>query len=323
MTVSTHPLSLGLLLIDDFALMSYASVIEPFRAANNLAGDELYRWTHISVDGQPVRASNGAAFFADEQVGTSTHFDTIFIFAAGNPFAFSDKATFAWLRKIARLGTRVAGISGGPLLMARAGLLDGYSATIHWEHRLALQNNYPDLMIEHSLYVIDRARITCAGGTAGLDLAIDLIERDHGPLLARRVGEWFIQTEHRNASKPQRLSLSERFGVRNDRVVRALAVMETAMENPLPIAEVAAAAYVSVRQLERLFQRHLGKSVSAVYLDLRLDRAAQLLKQTDASTTTIAVICGFRSASHFSTAFKRGFATTPSHFRQKHNEAST
>ncbi|MCH4151900.1 MAG: GlxA family transcriptional regulator [Sphingobium sp.] len=317
MTPHTPPHSLGLLLIEGFALMSYASVIEPFRAANNLAGEELYRWTHISVDGEPVRASNGALFFADEQVGTSTHFDTLFLFAAGDPLTFADKPTFAWLRKIARLGTRIAGISGGPFLMARAGLLDGYSATIHWEHRIALQSGFPDLMIEPSLYVIDRARITCAGGTAGLDLAIDLIERDHSPLLARRVGEWFIQTEHRNASKPQRPSLSERFGVRDERVVRALAVMEKAMEHPSPVSEIAAAAYVSARQLERLFHRHLGKSISAVYLDVRLDRAAQLLHQTAASTTTIALMCGFRSASHFSTAFRRRFAISPSHFRKQ------
>lgn len=114
MTPHTPPHSLGLLLIEGFALMSYASVIEPFRAANNLAGEELYRWTHISVDGEPVRASNGALFFADEQVGTSTHFDTLFLFAAGDPLTFADKPTFAWLRKIARLGTRIAGISGGP-----------------------------------------------------------------------------------------------------------------------------------------------------------------------------------------------------------------
>ena len=160
--------TLGLFLIDGFALMSYAAVVEPFRAANSLAGRQLYRWTHVSVDGRPVCASNGACVLADRAVGRSLVCDTLFVVAGGDPAAFSDAGTFAWLRRLARSNVRLAGVSGGPFLLARAGLLDGYRATIHWSHRPAFLDAFPTLAIGPSLYVIDRRRLTCAGGTAGL-----------------------------------------------------------------------------------------------------------------------------------------------------------
>src|ERR1700679_930053 len=124
--------TLGLLLIDGFALMSYASVIEPFRAANTLAGRELYRWTHISVDGRKVSASNGASILADQAVGDPMACDTLFVFAAGDPAQFSDPRTFTWLRRLARSNVRLAGVSGGPFLLGRARVLGGYRAASHW-----------------------------------------------------------------------------------------------------------------------------------------------------------------------------------------------
>jgi transcriptional regulator GlxA family with amidase domain len=302
---------LGLLLIDGFALMSYAAVIEPFRAANTLAGRELYRWTNISVDGREVRASSGASVLADSAVGKSLAWDTLFIFAAGDPAAFDDNRTFTWLRRLARSNVRLAGVSGGPFLLARAGLLDGYRATIHWLHRPAFLDEFPTLSIEPSLYVIDRRRLTCAGGTAGLDLAIELIEREHGHKLAAQVSEWFIRTEPRRADKSQRLSLRERVGINNDRVLTVLAEMEERLEEPASIGELAKLAGLSLRQLERLFSAHLGETINGCYLRIRLEKAAELVRNTGISITTIGVACGFQSSSHFSRAFKARFGKSP------------
>ncbi|WP_245638435.1 GlxA family transcriptional regulator [Croceicoccus bisphenolivorans] len=309
--------TLGLLLIDGFALMSYASLIEPFRAANDLSGEDLYDWVHISVDGAPVAASNGATILADRKVGDPLACDTLFVFAAGDPAAFRDDRTFAWLRKLAREDVRIAGISGGPYLLARAGLLSGYRATIHWEHEARLADEFPLLVLESSLYVIDRRRLTCAGGVAGLDLAVDLIERDQGSGLATQVSEWFIRTETRTAERPQRLSLRDRYRVNDDTVLRALAVMEAEIEAPVPRELLARMVGVSPRQLDRLFQSALNQSATRAYLRIRLEKAEQLLRTTGLSVTEAGLACGFASASHFSRIYKQHFDMCPNDARRR------
>lgn len=303
--------TLALLLIDDFALMSYASVIEPFRAANALAGSTLYDWLHVSVSGAAVTASNGASILADARVGDAIACDVLFVFAAGDPASFDDPATFAWLRKLAKDGAAIAGVSGGPFLIARAGLLDGYRTTIHWEHEAAFRAAFPRLDLENSLFITDRRRMTCAGGTAGLDLAVELIAREHGTDLSCRVSEWFIRTDAREASRSQRQGLRDRFGVSNDTVIRALAEMESRIEEPHSRGAIARAAGVSLRQLERLFAAHMNDTVAATYLRLRLDAAAQLLRSTGMTITALALACGFRSPSHFSRAFKARYGRSP------------
>lgn len=303
---------LAFLLTDGFALMSYAAIVEPFRAANVLARAPLYRWSHVSVGGGPARASNGASIIADGAVGDAIDCDILFVFAAGDPAAFDDAATFAWLRALARRGVAIAGVSGGPFLLARAGLLAGYRAVIHWEHRAAFLDHFPDHALEDGLYVIDRQRISCAGGAAGLDLSIDLIERAHGHDLAAQVSDWFIRTEPRGADRPQRLSFRDRYAVRDNRLVRVLARMEASVEEPVGRADLARLAGLSVRQLERLFRAQLGTGVGAMYLRIRLDQAAQLLRSSGMSVTEAAVACGFQSASHFARAFRARFGVRPS-----------
>ncbi len=315
---SERPIQVGLLLIDGFALMSYAAFIEPLRAANNLAGHELYAWRHYSIDGGEVRASNGVGLLADGQVGAPVDLDLLMVFAAGYPAEFRNTQCMGWLRKIARQGTIVGGVSGGPYLLARAGLLSGYRATIHWEHAAAFRDEFPDLELESNLFIIDRRRITCAGGTAALDLAIKLIEDAHGPELAQSVGEWFIRAEPRESSRDQRPNLADRYGTRDVRLLSALEAMEGSIETPLPRAELAAIAGCSLRHLERLCHTHLGKGTSEIYMEIRLRHAAQLLRSTDLSVTEVSVISGFRTPGHFSRRFSQQFGIMPSHLAQRH-----
>ena len=312
--------TLGLLMVDGFALMSYASVIEPYRAANVLAGRDLYRWIHISTGGSAVKASNGASFLAEQTVEQPLDCDVLFVFAGGDPSLFEDHRTLSWLRRIARTKVVLVGVSGGPFLLARAGLLDGYRATIHWEHRAALLERYPMVAVEPGLYVVDRRRVTCAGGTAGLDLAIELIERDQGHELAVRVSDWFIRTEARSATGPQRLSLRDRYQLSNDRVLKALAQMESSVEDPLPRADLANIAGVSVRQLERLFSAHLGETIEQSYKRIRLQQADQLLRTTGMTVLDVAIACGFPSGSQFSRSFKSLFGVSPTGSRARREE---
>lgn len=306
-----RPVRIGLLLTEGFALMSYASIIEPFRAANRLAGVTLYDWTHVSIDGGPVSASAGTSIMTRPVHHDDPVFDRIFVFAAGNPAQYRDRRCFAWLRQMDRRGASLAGVSGGPFLLARAGLLDGYHATIHWEHAEELKEQFPALVIEGGLYVIDRNRVTCAGGTAGMDLTVALIELDNGPRLARQVAEWFIRTEPRPADLSQRASLKDRYGTTDVRLLEMLSAMEAALEDPLPRTTLAREAGVSLRQLERLCVASFGETISETYLGIRLDHAAQLLRATSLSVTEVGVACGFRSMSHFSRRYRARFGQPP------------
>jgi transcriptional regulator GlxA family with amidase domain len=310
------PIKLGLLLIPGFALMGYATLVEAFRAANTLSGRTLYEWLHVSGDGAAVEASNGARILADARVGQRLDCQRLFVFAGGDPRLFHDSAMYGWLRQMARGGCAIAGVSGGPFVMARAGLLSGRRATIHWEHRALLAEEFPDVALESGLYVIDGQVITCAGGTAGLDLALALITRDLSEDIALRVGEWFIRTTPRDAAGPQRLSPAERHGTTNHLVLQALGLMEAALDQPLPRAAIAAACGRSLRQLERLFRDHLGTSMTETALAMRLDSAAHRLRTTDVSATRIALDCGFASTAHFSRRIRQRFGVPPSALRK-------
>jgi transcriptional regulator GlxA family with amidase domain len=303
--------TVGFLLVPGFALMSYASAMEPLRAGNVLAGREIYRWRHLSPDGRKVAASNGVTIVPDHDLRDHAALRWLVICAGGNPALFDDPATLAWLRTLARRGVRMAGVSGGPYLLARAGLLDGYRCTIHWEHLSSIREEFPHLDVTGARHEIDRDRMTCAGGIAALDMMHERISRDHGTELAARVSEWFLQTDVREGQGPQRMSLSQRLGVSSPRLQDVVARMEASIEEPVSRAELARVAGISLRQLERLFAAQMQTSVSAYYLGIRLERARSLLRQTAMPITEISVACGFASPAHFSRSYRRRFGRPP------------
>jgi transcriptional regulator GlxA family with amidase domain len=309
--------NVGFLLTPDFALMSYASAIEPLRAANRLAERPLYAWRHISLDGKPVAASNGASILADHGVGEDLDLDILFVCAGGNPALFRHAPTLRWLRRLARKGVRIGGVSGGPYLLARAGLLAGYRFTIHWEHAPAFTEEFPDLTVARSLFEIDRDRATCAGGVAALDMMHDLIAADHGSHLAAAVSDWFLHSQIRTGSRPQRMELQQRYGVSHPGLLKVLAHMEANIEDAKSRADFAAIAGLSPRQLGRLFRTHLGVTPGEHYANLRLDQARDLLRQTTLPIVEVAVACGFVSAAHFSRSYRRRFGRPPRAERER------
>jgi transcriptional regulator GlxA family with amidase domain len=251
----------------------------------------------------------------DIGVGTDRDVDALFVCAGGNPAAFNDRAVFAWLRKLARRGVTIGGISGGPFVLARAGLLEKARVTLHWEHQPAFREAFPDISVTQSLFEIDGNRITCSGGISALDMMVALIERDHGRKLAAAVGDWFLHTHIREGIGPQRMDLRVRLGVADEKLLRVLRRMETSIETPQSRAELARIAGVSVRQLERLFRRHLGHGIHKQYRSMRLERARQLLRETTFPVLDVAVATGFSSASQFSRAYARAFGEPPSRTR--------
>jgi transcriptional regulator GlxA family with amidase domain len=306
---------LGFLLVDDFALMSFASAIEPFRAANILSGRTLYQWLTIGVRAKTAAGSVGLSVQTQHSVGADLDLDTLFVCAGGNPSEFTDGSTLQWLRRLARRGVRIGGVSGGPFILARAGLLEGYRCTIHWEHVPAFRESFPQLALRRSLYEIDRDRLTCAGGIAALDMMHAVIAAQQGRALADRVSDWFLQTDIRRGTDAQRRSLQERYETANPHLLTALDLIESHLEHPMRRGALAQAASISVRHLERLFAQHLDTTLDAHYRNVRLERARNLLRQTSMPVAEVGLASGFQSASHFSRQYKHQFGHAPARER--------
>ncbi|MEB8388232.1 GlxA family transcriptional regulator [Rhodobacteraceae bacterium KMM 6894] len=306
---------IGILPIADFAAMSYAATVEPLRAANLLAGAPLYEIVHIGQGALPVPSSGAAEVRTQAQVGEALRLDMLFVIAGGELRDHSDVALYNWLSRMGRQGTQLGGVSGGPLILARAGLMAGRRMTVHWEYAEALAERAPDLLLERTLYVIDRDRMTCAGGTAPLDMMHALIARQHGAGFARRVSDWFMHTEIRPPIGPQRAGLVERVGSHNAAILDAVEAMETHIADPLDLPQLAAIAGLSARQLNRLFSDHLNQTVMRYYRALRLNRAQSLLRNSTLPLTQIALATGFASSSHFSQAYLVQFGHSPSSYR--------
>ena len=307
---------IGFILIPGFALMSYASASEPLRAANLLAGREIYRLSTFSPDGAPVLSSGGVPVPAASLPGRGSGLATVFVCAGGSPRDWQYPAVLACLRLLVREGVRIGGISGGPYLLAAAGLLAERDFTIHWEHAPALLESFPALTPRQARFVIDGNRITCGGGIAPLDMMHVLISERMGPDFARRVSDWYLHTEVGEPTAPQRGSLAERYGVHHPGLLSVLEKMEETIEMPLDRTAMARIAGVTPRHLDRLFAAHLGATFLDQYRRIRLQHARRLLEQSPLSISEIAIATGFSSGAHFSRAYRNLYGIAPSETRR-------
>ena len=306
------PYRVSLALVDGFALMSFASLVEPLRAANLLAGKTLFRVRCLSPTGEFAVSSSGAMIPASRLPRAGERSDLAMVVAGGDPFAVEDPKLFAWLRAQILHSDRVGGVSGGPVILVKAGLMADRRMTVHWEHAHALKELNPELLLEPSLYVIDRDRITCAGGTAPMDFAHMLIADLHGFELAKLVSDWFMHTEVRRSEGPQRSGLMDRYGTRSRPVLCAIEAMEAHVADPISRQGLARRAGIGTRQLSRLFQRELGVPPMTFYRGLRLDIAERLLKGSALSVTEIALATGFSDSAHFARCWRRCRGSAPS-----------
>ncbi|MEO1025379.1 MAG: GlxA family transcriptional regulator [Pseudomonadota bacterium] len=304
------PFRVGIFAVPGFALMSYACTVEPLRAANLLSRRPLYQVLHFG-EGAHVASSGAASIERQHDVGETVGLDLLLVVAGGDPFAFEDPATFAWLKRLARRRVQLGGVSGGSVLLAKAGLMEGRRLTVHWEHAAGLSEQFPDILIERRLFVIDRDRVTCGGGTAPLDLMHALINSHHGSAFARLVSDWFLHTDIRSATDPQRAGLVERLGPQSPHVIEAITAMESHVGDPLSLSQLALMAGVSPRHLNRLFAQAFDQSVMDIYRNLRLETARRMVRSTAMSAGEIGAATGFGSAAHFSNAYKAHFGIGP------------
>jgi AraC family carnitine catabolism transcriptional activator len=240
---------------------------------------------------------------------------TLFVVAGFNPLQSYHREMGDCLRQWDRSGATLGALDTGAFLLAQARLLQGHTVTLHWEAQLAFQERYPKIKVTDELYEWGERRMSCAGGTAAIDMMLALIGKAHGLELAATVSEQFVHGPMRSQSEHQRTQLTARYGVHNKKLVQVIKAMETHLEDLLSAQDLASGVGVTRRQMERLFQAHLGTSPAQFYLVLRLDRARQLLEQTEMGVMAVGLACGFGASSHFSRAYKLRFGVSPTEDR--------
>ena len=305
------PQSIGFLLLDNFTLISLASAVEPLRMANQLSGKELYRWHSLTLDGQPVSASDGLQITPDAAMQNAPALDAVIVCGGVDIQHSVKREHVSWLQLQARQGRQLGAVCTGSWALAKAGLLDGYDCSVHWECLASMQEAFPRAAITTRLFSIDRNRNTSSGGTAPMDMMLHLIGQQHGRELAAGISEMFIYERIRNEQDHQRVPLKHMLGSNQPKLQEIVALMEANLEEPIDLDELSCFVDISRRQLERLFQKYLHCSPSRYYLKLRLIRARQLLKQTSMSIIEVASVCGFVSTPHFSKCYREYFGIPP------------
>ncbi|MEL5876782.1 GlxA family transcriptional regulator [Cereibacter sphaeroides] len=299
------------LLLDRFTMISFAGAIEPLRIANRVAGRPLYAWALAGENGTEAVCSNGAAFRLDMGLEEIDREDVLLVCGGIDVQKATTWPVVNWLRREARRGVTIGGLCTGAYALAKAGLLDGKKATIHWENQDGFTEEFEEVRLTKSVFVMDGNRLTTAGGTASIDMMLKIIARDQGDDIANTVADQLIYSSIRTDQDTQRLSIPTRIGVRHPKLSEVIRKMEANIEDPISPADLAEEVGMSTRQLERLFRRYLNRSPKRYYMELRLQKARNLLMQTDMSVINVALACGFASPSHFSKCYRAHYATTP------------
>jgi transcriptional regulator GlxA family with amidase domain len=305
------------LLLDQFSMLAFASALEPLRLANRTAGRQIYKWSLAGIGGYAT-CSNQTSFKLDMQLDEVDRDAVVLVCGGIDVQNATTPAILNWLRRQARHGASIGGLCTGAYSLAKAGLLDGRSATVHWENHDGFAEEFVDVNLTKSVFVIDGTRMTSAGGTSSIDMMLTLIADDHGKDLANIVADQLIYSSIRTNRENQRLSIPTRIGVRHPKLGRVIEIMEKHIEDPISPSGLAETVSMSTRQLERLFRRYLNRSPKRYYMELRLAKARNLLMQTDMSVINVALASGFSSPSHFSKCYRAYYNTTPYRERGTH-----
>ncbi|UWS07900.1 GlxA family transcriptional regulator [Phaeobacter inhibens] len=296
------PQQIDLLLFDQFSGHCLANTVEPLRAANTLAGRQVYSWRFVTVDGGTAMSSARMEVTAQMPLHKAEG-DMLIAMPSYGYLRHTTEATARGLRAAQQRYGVLAGFDTGAWLLAAAGLLDGYRATIHSSEMEAFADMFPAVQAETHRFLWDRNRLTSSGAMAAFDGVLDMIAQQHGQALRLDVAALFLSESQSGSDRSS--------PVRSTSVARAIRAMEANLETPLPLEEVARHAGRSLRDLARRTRGELGTTPQALYRHLRLKQAKRLVLETDFSVAEIAVRCGYEDPSALTRAFRSAFATTP------------
>ncbi|MCV6594477.1 MAG: GlxA family transcriptional regulator [Silicimonas sp.] len=299
-------------LVEDFTHIAFACAVDPLRIANLVSGQELYRWSYASQDGKGARSSDDTRIEVHHGFDNLLECDRLFVLSGLNVQTMDHSALTNALRRKDRLSrTRIGALCSGSWVLAQGGFLNGQEAAIHWEFHDSFMEEFPEVALQRSVFVADARYPTASGGTATADLMLHLIGEAHGRDLSIAISDQMVYNAVREGSAAQKVSLQSRHGIRNPHLARAVTLMEERLDAPVSSARIAEDLGISTRQLERLFGKYLNASPKKFYLDMRLDRARNLLVQTELSIIDIALACGFESPGHFARVYRTAFGVTP------------
>ena len=310
---------IAFVLLPQCSMMALGSALDALAHANQAsrsAGDGLlYDVLLASADGRAVATGGGASVAVDFALKDLPRLDAVLVVSDTPVPQTGFEPLVAWLQAFMQVSPSerrwVGGIGTGAWLLARAGLLRGHRATLHWSHAPLLARSFSDTVVSSHVFESDRQRLTCAGGHAAFDMLLHRIGESHGPAIVEQILAAFSLERPRGPNEAQRVPLAARIGGGQPKLTEAVALMEANIEEPLATEDIARLVGVSRRQLERLFKLHLDSLPSRYYIEMRLSRARQQLQQTSQSILQIGLACGFSSGPHFSNAYRAHFGVTP------------
>jgi transcriptional regulator GlxA family with amidase domain len=313
MQSSPKTTTIDFMVFDQFSNHCMANCLEPFRAANTLAARELYRWNIVTLDGQSVKSSSDLRLMPDQALNTTTRAEFLFVIAS---YDFRQRDTVQTRRALRAAAGRyitIVGLDAGPWLRASAGLLVQHKCTVHWDIYDEFAEEFPNVDVDRQRFIWDGAVATCGGAMAAFDLSLDLIRHQNGATLALDVASIFMSvTPHAPQGNARSLC---KIPVVQD----AVALMQSNIEAPLTIPEIALQLGANTKQLLRAFKRDLEQSPVDIYRNLRLSFARHLLHTTDHSIQEVLLRVGYQNQSAFSRAFKARFGQTPQNYRNSSN----
>jgi transcriptional regulator GlxA family with amidase domain len=319
---SNEKTNIGFLIFPGFPMACLTSMIEPLRAANEIVGRDVFGWTLVSEDGHRVEASAHVWFDPNVSLMDLQNIEQLYLLSGPSSQFVHPENSNGKLRKLARHGTMIGAISGGVFPLARSGLLEGHKVSVHWCYEAAFAEEFRDFDTSTDVITIDRRRLTASGAAAAFDLSLHLIEQALGADVATEVACWFQHPLVRGQGVSQRKPTfaAESTSDMLPPVVRdAVALFTDHLEDPLNIADVARAVGVSVRQLERMFQKTTGNTPLGYYRSMRMHKARQLLLYGKHSIAEVAIAVGYSSSFTLIKNYTDVFGIHPKDDRKKVN----
>ncbi len=317
---SETTLEVTILVLPESSMLVLASLIDPMRAANRLSKRQCFNWKLVAIDGLPVKCTCGLEITPDEKFSSTDRGNLFFIVSGFKQFEYITNEQIALVRRFASRFDAMGGADTGAWILAKAGLLNGKSATTHWEDLEDFTSNFRRTNVQPDRFVIDKDIVTIGGASPTFDFMLHLIRSRLGYPLALEVASVFVYDETHFSTDAQPLVS---LGLLNDfepRVTKAIRIMESRLDEPISVAAVARKLSMSSRRLENLFRQHLQTSPGVYYLNLRLQRARKYVADTLLPMQEIAIRTGFNSLSAFSRSFKQSYHSTPSAYRQKNSQ---
>lgn len=306
--------SIALLIGEGFPLMSLSLITEPLRVANRESLEPAFRWRILSVDGEPPRSSSGISVAINGGLDNEPT-DAIIILASYAPESMISSSVLGWLRQHARLGCLMGCVDTGALILSEAGLLRLHPAAVHHEAIAGFVERRKEDFFTDRLFDLGGNRCSSAGGVVTMDMTLALIAHFESERLARRVAEILNYRPRETDRADGAFGADWSIPRINCTLAKAVELMQTNMEVPLSIRDIANRLGWQEWKLRRLFIRYLGEPPQAYYLGLRLDMARNLLRNSHESVGKIALMCGFSASESLTRAYRSRFKVTPSHDR--------